>query len=67
MGSEEGAKPCSPSAFGVAVRALAQVGDRVKVLAGQHSGESGLLLSVKDEACVLLSETTKQELKVFAR
>eukprot|EP00798_Chlamydomonas_sp_ICE-L_P024641 gene24641-10264_t len=49
------------------LRKLFKVGDRVKVLAGQHTGETGLLLSIKEEACVMLSETTRQELKVFAR
>ena len=45
-----------------------QVGDRVKVLAGQHAGETGMLLSVAtSEACIMLSDNTRQELRVFAR
>ena len=45
----------------------AQVGDRVKVLSGQHAGETGMVLQVKDELCMIISDTTKQEVKVFSR
>lgn len=44
-----------------------KIGDHVKVLAGPHSGETGLVLQVQDAVCVIMSDTTKQELKVFAR
>lgn len=43
------------------------MGDRVKVIGGQHAGQSGLLLQVREELCIMISDTTKSELKVFAR
>ncbi|MEW5310983.1 MAG: hypothetical protein WDW38_002733 [Sanguina aurantia] len=44
-----------------------KVGSRVKVLVGQHLGETGMLLSVSDDLCYVLSDSNKQQISVFAR
>lgn len=46
----------------------AQVGDRVKVLSGQHAGEGGMLLHIMpNDMCIIISDTSKEQLSVFAR
>lgn len=48
--------------------APAQVGDRVKVLSGQHAGEGGMLLHIMpNDMCIIISDTSKEQLSVFAR
>lgn len=43
------------------------IGEHVKVLAGSHKGESGMVVQVQDEICVLMSDIAKTEMKVFAK
>eukprot|EP00850_Spirogloea_muscicola_P005726 SM000026S08975 [mRNA] locus=s26:804898:812869:+ [translate_table: standard] len=44
-----------------------KIGDHVKVIAGQHDGTSGLLVSVQESVVVVLSDTTREQVKVLAR
>lgn len=44
-----------------------QAGDHVKVSGGQHSGETGLIVRVEGHICIVFSDATREELKVFAR
>ena len=39
----------------------------MQVLAGPHRGQTGMVLRAKDGVCVILSDATKEELKVFDR
>ncbi|KAG1676522.1 hypothetical protein FOA52_000065 [Chlamydomonas sp. UWO 241] len=52
------------------LRKFFRQGDRVKVINGQHAGEAGMLLAVSDDAselCVMISDTSRTQIKVFAR
>jgi hypothetical protein len=40
------------------------VGDKVRVMAGQHRDETGLVVHVKEQICVVVSDTTNQQLQV---
>jgi transcription elongation factor SPT5 len=40
------------------------VGDRVRVMAGQHRDETGLVVHVKESTCVVVSDTTTQQIQV---
>ena len=44
-----------------------QAGDHVKVDSGQHEGQTGMVVRVEDPICVLVSDSTHEELQVFAR
>ena len=44
-----------------------QAGDHVKVNSGQHEGQTGMVVRVEDPICVLVSDSTHEELQVFAR
>jgi len=45
-----------------------QVGDRVRLISGTYAGEHGMVLQVDShDQCIVISDTTKQELKVFGR
>lgn len=45
-----------------------QVGDRVRVVAGPYLSNTGMVLQVgANDQCLVISDTTKQELKVFGR
>ncbi len=43
----------------------------MQVINGQHAGEAGMLLQVTtttgSEQCIIISDTSKAEIKVFAR
>ncbi|KAG2495630.1 hypothetical protein HYH03_006230 [Edaphochlamys debaryana] len=43
------------------------VGQRVRVLAGQYGGDTGMVVRVADALCYLISDTSREEIKVFAR
>ncbi|GFH17075.1 transcription elongation factor SPT5, partial [Haematococcus lacustris] len=48
------------------LRKLFQVGDAVRVIGGTYTGEQGMVVVVSDnEQCLVVSDTTRQELKVF--
>ena len=47
--------------------ACLQAGDHVKVDSGQHEGQTGMVVRVEDPICVLVSDSTHEELQVFAR
>ncbi|KAL6761443.1 global transcription factor [Haematococcus lacustris] len=50
------------------LRKLFQVGDAVRVIGGTYTGEQGMVVVVSDnEQCLVVSDTTRQELKVFGR
>jgi hypothetical protein len=43
---------------------------QTQVINGQHAGEAGMLLAVNDDAselCVMISDTSRQQIRVFAR
>jgi transcription elongation factor SPT5 len=42
-------------------------GDHVKVLNGSHSGETGMVVNVEEGVCYVLTDQTKEEIKVFTR
>ncbi|GFR39839.1 hypothetical protein Agub_g334 [Astrephomene gubernaculifera] len=44
-----------------------KVGQRVRVLAGQYGGDTGMVVRVDEALCFLISDTTREEIKVFAR
>ena len=39
----------------------------MKVNSGQHEGQTGMVVRVEDPICVLVSDSTHEELQVFAR
>ncbi len=39
----------------------------MRVLAGQYSGDTGMVVRVEDALCYLISDTSREEIKVFAR
>lgn len=39
----------------------------MRVAGGQHEGQTGMVVRVEGAACVLLSDASKAELRVFAR
>ncbi len=43
------------------------MGQRVRVLAGQYGGDTGMVVRVEEALCYLISDTTREEIKVFAR
>ncbi|KXZ44189.1 hypothetical protein GPECTOR_71g550 [Gonium pectorale] len=43
------------------------VGQRVRVLAGQYGGDTGMVVRVDERLCYVISDTTREEIKVFAR
>jgi transcription elongation factor SPT5 len=42
-------------------------GDHVKVLNGSHSGETGMVVNVDEGVCYVLTDQTREEIKVFTR
>ena len=46
---------------------LLQPGDHVKVNSGQHEGQTGMVVRIEDPICILVSDSTHEELQVFAR
>ena len=45
-----------------------QIGDCVRVINGQHGGESGMLAhTLQDERCVVILDLTKEEIQIFSR
>ncbi len=44
-----------------------QNGAHVKVTTGQHSGATGMIVRVDGEVCYVYTDTTNQEIMVFAR
>ncbi|GAX85054.1 hypothetical protein CEUSTIGMA_g12474.t1 [Chlamydomonas eustigma] len=50
------------------LRKLFLVGDRVRVMNGQHSGESGMLIHIlSNDRCVVISDLSREEINVFLR
>ena len=47
----------------------AQAGDQVKAIAGVHLGQTGLVLAMDSDTgiCVVLSDATREEIKVLSR
>ena len=41
----------------------------MRVLAGQHSGDTGMVVTIDAETqmCYILSDTTREEIKAFTR
>ena len=39
----------------------------MKVTAGQHAGQTGMVVRAQERVCTLISDTTKQELNCFAK
>lgn len=57
-------------AIGFAPRELSkffQQGDHVKVINGTHKGETGMVVNVKGRVCQILTDATRQEIRVFPR
>ena len=48
-------------------RAPHQAGDHVRVGAGQHEGQTGMVVRVEDPVSILLCDATREELRVFTR
>lgn len=46
-----------------------QVGDRVRLISGSYAGETGMVLQTTQDTdqCIVISDTTKEELRVFGR
>ena len=44
-----------------------QAGDHVRVGAGQHEGQTGMVVRVEDPISILLCDATREELRVFTR
>ena len=46
-----------------------QAGDQVKAIAGVHSGQTGLVLTMDSDTgiCVVLADSTREEIKVLSR
>ncbi|KAL4420140.1 hypothetical protein ABPG77_010356 [Micractinium sp. CCAP 211/92] len=42
-------------------------GEHVKVVHGQHEGETGMVVRVEGPVCYLFTDATQQEIRVFAR
>ena len=51
------------------VRSAMQAGDQVRVVAGTHTGQTGMVLTVDSNTgvCVLHSDATRDELQVLTR
>lgn len=45
----------------------AQAGDSVRVNSGQHEGQTGMIVSVEEPICVLMTDSTREQLQVFTR
>ena len=43
------------------------MGDHVKVSSGQREGQTGMVVRVEDPICILVSDSTWEELQVFTR
>ncbi|XP_024365722.1 putative transcription elongation factor SPT5 homolog 1 [Physcomitrium patens] len=43
-----------------------KTGDHVKVIAGNHDGATGMIVKVQNNVITLLSDTTREDLRVFA-
>lgn len=52
-------RPCCPWPL--------QSGEHVKVVHGQHEGETGMVVRVEGPVCYLFTDATQQEVRVFAR
>lgn len=48
------------------LRKLFDAGDHVRVIEGKHSDETGLVIKIDNDSVVLLSDQTKQDIRVFA-
>lgn len=44
-----------------------QAGDYVRVNSGQHEGQTGMIVSVEEPICVLMTDATREQLQVFTR
>jgi transcription elongation factor SPT5 len=42
-------------------------GDHVRVVSGQHVGQTGMVVSVEGPICHVFTDATRQEVKIFAR
>eukprot|EP00271_Cylindrocystis_brebissonii_P022165 TRINITY_DN8372_c1_g1_i1.p1 TRINITY_DN8372_c1_g1~~TRINITY_DN8372_c1_g1_i1.p1 ORF type:complete len:907 (-),score=231.98 TRINITY_DN8372_c1_g1_i1:513-3233(-) len=49
------------------LRKFFKTGDHVKVIAGMHDGATGLIVKVEEQVVVLLTDTSQEHIKVFAR
>ena len=57
-------------AIGFAARELYKYfesGDHVKVAHGSHAGETGMVIKTNEGVCHILTDATREEIKVFAR
>ncbi|CAG84361.2 DEHA2A01628p [Debaryomyces hansenii CBS767] len=48
------------------LRKLFSAGDHVRVIEGKHSDETGLVIKIDNDSVILLSDQTKQDVRVFA-
>ena len=48
-------------------RPASQNGEHVKVVHGEHSGETGLVLRVEGPVCVVFTDASQKEVRVFSR
>lgn len=44
-----------------------QSGSHVKIMHGQYQGQTGMVIRVEGPACIVFTDTTRQEAKVFSR
>lgn len=44
-----------------------QTGDHVRVLAGKHAGQAGLVVKVDGRQLLLVGDTSRQQIRVFGR
>ena len=59
---------CLPTALALSPpRCPPQCGEHVKVVHGQHEGETGLVVRVEGAICYVFTDATREELRVFSR
>jgi transcription elongation factor len=51
----------------VCLQSSSQEGDHVKVVAGQMSGETGMILQLIDNIATLFLDSSRKEVKLFTR
>ncbi|BDA45194.1 Transcription elongation factor SPT5 [Coccomyxa sp. Obi] len=49
------------------LRKFFEAGDYVRVNSGQHEGQTGMIVSVEEPICVLMTDATREQLQVFTR
>lgn len=49
------------------IRKYVEVGAHVKVIHGSHKGQTGMVVSVEDTVCHIVTDATREDIRVFVR